>query len=148
MWPPQVWQLYKNRLINSATPHNPFMGPAVVMDIHQLSQAKSAGPWEREAKGSQALMGPPSSPLAESIVPREGQSHRFLNNARTLSQGALCKQGRKGSHGGRQRIKTPLWTPALASHLCLLRSSCELARGGCLRFKCPGPSPNLLILNL
>lgn len=24
--PPQVWQLYKNRLVNSATPHNPFYG--------------------------------------------------------------------------------------------------------------------------
>lgn len=36
------------------------MGPAVVMDIHQLSQAKSGGPWEREAEGSQALIGPPN----------------------------------------------------------------------------------------
>lgn len=39
------------------------MGPAVVMDIHQLSQAKSGGPWEQEAEGSQALIGPPA--LAE-----------------------------------------------------------------------------------
>lgn len=26
LWPPQVWQLYKNGLVNSATPHKPFYG--------------------------------------------------------------------------------------------------------------------------
>lgn len=26
LWPPQVWQLYKNELVNSATPHKPFYG--------------------------------------------------------------------------------------------------------------------------
>lgn len=52
--PPQVWQLYKNGLVNSATPHKPFMEPAVVMGTNPFSQAKPGGCWGQAATWSQA----------------------------------------------------------------------------------------------
>lgn len=122
------------------------MGTAAVMDIHQLSQAKRGGPWRVRGRGETCR--PSTTPITGSIIPGNRRTNRFLINAKTFSQGALCSQGRRESYRGQHRVENT-WTPALASSLRPPGARVGQEEGKCcLTCQFPGFSPNLLNQNL
>lgn len=102
LWPPQVWQLSKNELVNSATPHKPFMEPAVVMDTNPFSQAKPGGCWGQAVRGPRHPLDPIPGKWSQG-----SQGGKHLTNAKTLSQGALCSQHGRGCYSWKPWVKAP-----------------------------------------